>query len=107
MADVLKRMSGPTTLATANAVLYTVPTSTISVVRNVHVVNEGTVSANFVLSIGTDAATNHRIFYQITIAPNDYFDWTGNIVLAAAETLTGQASLASTLTLTVSGVESS
>lgn len=107
MADVLKRMVGPYTLPVASGTLYTVPTSTTSVLRNIHICNEGTVAASFTLSIGTDGTPSHRLFYLFIVAPNDVFDWTGNIVLVAGEQFTGQASIASSLTLTVSGIESS
>lgn len=107
MADVLKRLIGPYLLpAVANQNMYTVPAATTTVVRNIHLVNEGTVTATFNLSIGSET-TGLRLFYRIPIAPSDVYDWTGNIVLAATEVLSGVASVAATITLTVSGVESS
>lgn len=106
MADVLKRLVGPTALAVAAATVYTAPGSATSVLRNIHVTNETAASATFTISIGADAA-GKRIFYQQVVNPGDSWDWTGNIVLAATETLQAYASVATTLTLVISGVESS
>ncbi len=105
MPDALKRLVGPAALANAAATVYTVPAATTAVMRCLRVVNEGATSATFTVSIGTDGA-GKRIFYAQAVTPGDSFDWTGNIVLTATEVLQAYASAATTLTLTISGVES-
>lgn len=103
MPDVLKRLVGPAFLANTSTLLYTVPASTTTVLRYLRVVNETGAAAHFTIAIGTDGA-GKRIWYQETVL--DYYDWSGNVVLAAAETLYAYASAATTLTITISGVES-
>ena len=105
MPDVLKRLVGPAALANSAATVYTVPAATTAILRHLRVVNETAVTATFTASIGADAA-GKRIFYAQAVGPGDAFEWTGNIVLAATEVLQAYASAATTLTLTVSGVES-
>ncbi len=105
MPDALKRLTGPAALANSAATVYTVPAATTAVLRHLRVVNETAATATFTASIGTDAA-GKRIFYAQAVGPGDAFDWTGNIVLTAAEVLQAYASTAAALTLTVSGVES-
>jgi len=104
MADTAKRLSGPAALGTTAATVYTVPASTTTILRNVHVSNESAATAWFTISIGTDAA-GKRLWYQQDLAPKTSFDWSGFIVLAAAEVVQALAQTASAITLTTSGVE--
>jgi hypothetical protein len=106
MADVLKRLQGPALLTAAAATVYTTPALTTTVVRAIHVANESTGSQTFTLSVGADAA-GKRVFYQQLVFPGDSFDWAGSLILAAAEVVQAYASVTSTLTLVMSGVESS
>lgn len=106
MADALKRIAGPVALGTAAATLYTAPAATTTTVRAIHVANESGAAATFTLSVGTDGA-GKRFFYQVSVAAADAFDWSGVLVLAAAEVLQGLASAATALTIVASGVESS
>ena len=104
MADTAKRLSGPTLLTAAAATQYTVPASTTAILRNIHVSNETAIAATFTMSIGTDAA-GKRLFTAFTVGANDVLDWSGFIVLAAAEIIQAFSGTASALTLTISGVE--
>lgn len=104
MADTLKRLSGPVFVATSASTHYTVPASTTATVRAIHVANETGSSANFTLSVGTDGA-GKRLFKDVPIAANDVLDWTGTLVLSAAEVIQAVAGTGSALTLTMSGVE--
>jgi hypothetical protein len=104
MADTAKRLSGPTLLTAAAVTQYTVPASTTAILRNVHVSNETATAATFTMSIGADAA-GKRLFTAFPVAGNDVVDWSGFIVLAAAEIIQAFSGTASALTLTVSGVE--
>lgn len=104
MADTAKRLSGPTALTTLAVTQYTVPASTTTILRSVHVSNEATVSATFTLSIGTDGA-GKRLWRNQEVPAGASFDWSGFIVLAAAEVIQALASAATSLTLTISGVE--
>jgi hypothetical protein len=102
--DTLKRLAGPVALAGAAATVYTVPGSTTAVLRGLHVANESVAAATFTLSVGADAA-GKRLWFAQSVAPGDSFDWTGNVPLVAAEVVQAYASAAATLTLTLSGVE--
>jgi hypothetical protein len=106
MADVLKRLAGPQSLTAAAATVYTVPTATSAVIRQLRVVNETATTASFTVSIGADAP-GKRLWYAVSVAPGDPYDWTGSIALAAAETVQAYSATASALTLMMSGVESS
>lgn len=105
MSDVLKRLAGPVSMAAAAASVYTVPAATVTTIRSIHVVNTTASSASFTMSIGADAAGT-RLFYAYSVGPGDVFDWSGIIVMAATEILQMYASAASSLTATISGVES-
>jgi hypothetical protein len=104
MTDTLKRLGGPTALTTAAATLYTAPAATTTTITGIHVANEGAAQATFTFSVGTDGA-GKRFFYQIPVATAEAFDWSGTLVLAAAEVVQALASAATTLTITVTGVE--
>ena len=105
MADLLKRLVGPVQLAGAAATVYTTPAATITTIRCIHIVNTSASAVGFTMSLGADAAGT-RIYNSYTIAGADVFDWTGSIVMNAAEILQMYAGTAATLTAIVSGVES-
>jgi hypothetical protein len=104
MADVLKRLSGPTALTTGAVTQYTVPTATTATVRNIHVANETATAATFTMSIGTDGA-GKRLFKDVDIPGKGFLSWSGNIPLAAAEVIQALAGTGTALTLVISGVE--
>lgn len=104
MADTAKRLSGPALLTGSAATVYTVPASTTTILRSIHVSNETGTAATLTLSIGTDAA-GKRLFTAFSVAANDVLDWSGFIVMTAAEILQAFSGTASALTLTTSGVE--
>lgn len=104
MADTAKRLSGPSALTTSAVTQYTVPGATSCVLRSIHVVNtNASNTANFTLSIGVNAVGT-QLFAAYPIAPSAVLDWSGFIVLSAADIVQALASVA-TLTLTMSGVE--
>lgn len=104
MTDLQKRVAGPVALTTSAATYYTVPGATSCILRSIHVVNTNAGSAaNFTLSIGTNAAGT-QLFAAFPVAAGAVLDWSGFIVLNAADIVQALASVA-TLTLTMSGVE--
>jgi hypothetical protein len=104
MPDVAKRLAGPALLTAAAATQYTVPAATTTILRNVHVSNETAATATFTLSIGTDAA-GKRLWTAVDIPTKSSLDWSGFIVLNAADVIQAFSGTASALTLTISGVE--
>jgi hypothetical protein len=106
MADLAKRLAGPTSLTATAATVYTVPASTKAIVRNIHVANTSAAVATFTMSIGADAAGT-RYYDDVEVPVGGALDWSGFLVLAAAETIQAYSGTASVLTLTISGVEES
>lgn len=104
MADLQKRLSGPSALTTSAVTQYTVPGATSTILRSIHVVNtNATTVSNLTLSIGTNAAGT-QLFAVYPIPGTGVLDWSGFIVLNAGDVVQALASVA-TLTLTMSGVE--
>lgn len=104
MADTLKRLAGPVALTTTPATVYTVPSSTTAVIREIIVCNETGTARTFTLSIGTDGA-GKRLFKDATVRAGETVQITGQTVLAAGEVIQAVASANSALTLTISGGE--
>lgn len=105
MADVLKRLVGPLQLASSTATVYTVPASTTTTIRSIHIVNTTGGNVSFYLSIGNDAVGT-RLYSAYNVSAGDVFDWSGSIVMSASEILQAHASAATSLTAVLSGVES-
>lgn len=104
MADTAKRLAGPTLLTASEATLYTVPASTTAIVRHIRLANNSTDPVTATVSIGADAAGT-RLYSGFEVPAKGIHDWSGFLVLTAAETLRGYAGTASQLAVTVSGVE--
>jgi hypothetical protein len=106
MADVAKRLCGPTQMGTSAATVYTVPASTTAILRNIHVANNSGSMVTFSLSIGSNAAAT-QIFTTTPVgASGGVLDWSGFMVLTAGEIIQALASAGASMTLTISGVES-
>lgn len=84
--------------------VYTVPASTRTIVRHIHVQNPGPTAATFTLSIGADGATT-RIFDAVSIPANDYLDHWCYYVLEATEVMDADSSVDDLMILTIDGDE--
>jgi hypothetical protein len=104
VTDTAIRPVGPVALAAAAATLYTVPTGSTVILRHIRIANTTAGAVTFTLSIGTDAA-GKRLASGKSIPANDIWDWSGFIVMLSTEIIQGFASAATSLTITVSGVE--
>lgn len=105
MADVAKRMTGTADLTGSNVSLYTAP-ATGAVIRNIHAANHTTADATFTLALdGTSATAANCFLYQVTVPALGTYDWSGFQVLGNVGTIQALASAATTITLTVSGIE--
>jgi hypothetical protein len=104
MADTAKRLYGPNTLTTSAATLYTVPAATTAIVRNIHVVGSSGTTLTLLLGIG-GVAIGNCLFYNTPVPGAGVLDWSGFLVLTAAETIQAQASSATSVTVTISGIE--
>jgi hypothetical protein len=104
MARTPVRLAGPAQVSNSAATKYTVPGSTIAVVRHIQVYNPGTGTVNFTLSIGTDAAGT-RLFDAYPILEDVPLVHYCYHVLAAAEIIQALGSVNNQLVLTISGDE--
>jgi hypothetical protein len=104
MARIPKRLAGPAQVATGPATKYTVPASTKTEVRHIHVYNPTALAVTFTMSIGADAAGT-RIFDAFSIPALSSFDHFGYYVLEATEILQAGSGTNNVLVLTIDGVE--
>jgi len=103
VAKTAKRLYGPAALTTSAATKYTVPSTTKTIIRHIHVSNTSAAPLTFTLSVGADAAGT-RLFDGYSIAAGAVLDWFGYLVMDAAEILQALGS-GTALVLTVFGDE--
>jgi hypothetical protein len=110
MARKPLRLAGPAQVSNAAATKYTVPATTKTIVRHIHVQNPSGSAVTFTMSIGTDAAGT-RIFdaYSIPAAAagvtGSVIDYWCYFILEAAEIIQAFAGTNNILTLTIDGDE--
>lgn len=103
MANIAKRLAGPSAGTGSEATLYTVPASTVTTVQSIRVVNTTSGALTFKMSIGADVAGT-RLFSDYSVPANGVLKDAGfDVVMAATETLRWTA--AAGLTVTVNGIE--
>src|SRR4051812_40346133 len=105
MADTAKRLVQTGLTTNTETILYTVPGSTTTILRNIRIGNSTATDTAIKASIGGDAFGTRIIPSGFIIPGSSVYDWSGFLVLATAETLRATASIANALTVTVSGVE--
>jgi hypothetical protein len=96
-----------TLTATTNTNLYTVPSSTSTVVSTITVCNQASTAATFRIGVrpsGTALDTRHYVAYDTPIAANDTVALTLGITLATTDIITVYAS-AATLSFAAFGSE--
>lgn len=96
------RLAGPALLTNAAATKYTVPASTQTILRHIHVENPTGVAVTFTMSIGADAAAT-RIYDAFSIAAGGVLDVFCYYVLVAAEIVQAFAGTTNVMTLTLDG----
>lgn len=104
MARTPKRLAGPAQVSNAAATKYTVPASTKTVLRSIHVQNPSGSPVDFTLSIGTDAAGT-RLYDALAIPADSEKTFWCYHVLEAAEIIQAFAGTNNILTLTLDGDE--
>jgi len=95
-------------LPNAVATIATVGGGKSWIIRSVVVVNTDTATRTFQVLIGGTVDANTWIGTSndpISLRRGETYEWDGVIALAAAETIAGVASVASKLTITISGDE--
>lgn len=104
MARIPKRLAGPALVTNVAATKYTVPSTTKTVIRHIHVSNTSAAAVTFTASIGVDAAGT-RIFDAVSIAAGTVLDHFCYYVLEAAEVFQALAGTTNILVLTIDGDE--
>ena len=98
MARAYKILGQSAPSATTATTLYTVPSSTYTVVSTITVANRGTSNATYRIAIRPDGATlanQHYIAYDATILANDTVALTLGITVDSADIIEVYASSAS------------
>jgi len=104
MARTPKRLAGPLQVSNSVTTRYTVPASTKTIVRHIHLSNPSGSAVTFTLTIGSDAAAV-RLFDAYSIAANTVFDHFCYYVVDAAEVMQTNAGTNNILVLTMNGDE--
>jgi hypothetical protein len=98
MATVYKVLGQSNPSATTATTLYTVPSSTSTVVSTIMVTNQGASAATFRIALrpaGETLANKHYIAFDVTIAALDSVAVTVGLTLATTDVITVYASSAS------------
>lgn len=104
MTDTAKRLFGPAQLSGSAADTYTVPALTTAIVKELIVANTSSSDVSFSASVGADA-DGTRIVPTVEIAAHSVVVFDVWLPLAAAEKIQAYASVANSLTFTITGVE--
>jgi hypothetical protein len=95
MPTVYKVLGQSAPSATTNTDLYTVPSSTSTVVSTLAIANRATTAATYRIAVrpsGATIANEHYIAYDIVVAASDSTTLTLGITLAATDVITVYAS---------------
>ena len=111
MAGTLKRISGPAYLAAAAADIYTPPASTIfTVIKHIRLVNKDASARTATLYVGATGGsvggTEILKDYSIAVGGEKDLYFNPGLKMASTDFLTGLASAANAITITVMGEQS-
>lgn len=100
------KRTGPVALGTSAADIMQGAGGSASMrdrIKHIHVANRTTSDATFDLYVGATggSASGTEEFKGKKVLANDVYDWYGDMLLASTEYLSGLASAATTLTITV------
>src|SRR2546426_505599 len=104
MADAYKTLYQGQLAATVGT-LYTVPGATAAIIKHISVVNNDSVGRTFVLYRNGTAASNIFTPPALLVPAGGLAEWDGTMALEAAGTIRGIGSVATQLTVTISGDE--
>ena len=97
MANVYKVLAQSNPSATTATTLYTVPSSTSSVISTITVCNQAASAGSFRIAVrpaGASLAAEHYVAYDIALAANDTTALTLGLTLATTDVVTIYASSA-------------
>lgn len=107
MATTLKILGQSNPNEATLTTVYTVPSSTSTVVSSISVCNRSSVSTSFRIAVrpaGASISNEHYLFYDVAISGNETFVATIGITLATTDVVSVYATLA-TLSFSVFGQE--
>jgi hypothetical protein len=87
--------------------LYTVPSSTKAIIKDIHICNNSTSDcwvSLWLVSNGGSASDENVMFYQWNVPANDFVHWNGYQILdTAGDTIQAQSETAEQITVIISG----
>ncbi len=101
-----KRIAGPAYLANAAANIYTPPAATIyTMINHIHLVNKDAVARTFSLYVGATggSAGGTELYKDRSLAAGEALDYYCEMRMDSADFLTGVASAANAIVITVEG----
>lgn len=104
MPKINKRLYGPAQLPNTTGTRYTVPASTRTVIRHIHLTNPTGGAVTVTMSIGADAAAT-RILDAYSLAAGTAIDIWGPYTLEATEVIAANASAATSIVAVIDGEE--
>lgn len=104
MPKINKRLYGPAQLPNTTGTRYTVPASTRTIIRHIHLINPTGGAVTVTASITADAAST-RILDAYSLAAGATVDLYGPYTMEAAEVLAMHASAATSVVAIVDGEE--
>lgn len=108
MAFTQKRLGGPTQLTTSNVTIYEVPSATTTIVKQIILTNV-TASAKTatvrLAPLGVSPTNAMDILSGITLAANETLAFNCSLVMDATDELIAFANAATSVNITVSGIE--
>ena len=107
MAGTIKRLAGPAYVSNAAANIYVPAANLYGVIRHIHLVNKDSSARTLSLYIGATggSAGGTEILKDKSIAVADTYDYWSFTRMATTDFLTGIASAASAIVITVEGEE--
>lgn len=91
--------------STASGVVYTVPSGAQAIVKTMRIVNTSTTTATTIKLWQGGSADSNVILPATSIDAGGFAEFEGTVTMAASTTLTAQAGAATTITLTIYGLE--
>lgn len=108
MAQAHKVLGQSAPTGTTNVDLYTVPSSTQSVISTISVANITTAAATYRIAVrpsGATIANQHWIAYDVSLGGGDAITLTLGITLSSTDVVTVRANTANALAFSAFGVE--
>ena len=107
-SGAIKKIAGPAYLANSAANIYTPPDAAVfTVINHIHIANVTAGAVTFTLYVGATGGSTGgtELFKAKSIAANETYDWYASpgLKLTSTDFLSGLASAATSLTITVMG----